>query len=113
MLVDLPGVSGVDAARERELLKEALHSRHVFTLVGVDLGVCPLKVGLRQDSRSSMSGAGDEDRVRVVLVDHRLKGKLWPASEPQWPSSPGFVSSNFSGSFSNGLSFRYNIPKER
>ena len=73
MLVDLPGVSGVDAARERELLKEALHSRHVFTLVGVDLGVCPLKVGLRQDSRSSMSGAGDEDRVQVVLVDHPVE----------------------------------------
>ena len=73
MLVDLPGVSGVDAARERELLEEALHSGHVFTLVGVDLGVCPLQVGLRKDSRSSMSGPDMKIAFRSYLLITRLK----------------------------------------
>jgi hypothetical protein len=62
-----------DTTREGELLKEALQPRYVFTLVRVHLGVSALEVSLRQDRRCSMTGAGDINRVKVVVVDQPVE----------------------------------------
>ena len=76
-LVDAAGRFGggvaADAAGEGELLEEALQPRQVLTLVRVDLGVGPLEVGLGQDRRRPVAGAGDVDRVQVVLLDQPVE----------------------------------------
>jgi hypothetical protein len=45
----------------------------VESLVGVDLRIDTLKVRLREDSRSTMSRARDEESVKIVLFDQTVK----------------------------------------
>src|SRR5208282_4394337 len=62
-----------DVAREGELLEELLHPLGILALVGIDLGVRSLKVAGGQDTRSAMTGAGHEDDVQVVALDHAVQ----------------------------------------
>ena len=79
----LPGVSGVAwlpiPPGKLELLEEAVHSRDVFALVRVDLGVGSFKIRVGEDSGRAVSGAGDEDRVQVILLDQAIEVNLGEA----------------------------------
>src|SRR5882672_7557229 len=76
-LVDASGCFGsgvaADSAGERKLFEEALHPRYVFTLVGVNLGVRSLEIGLGQDSRRAVAGPGDVNRIQAVLVNQPVE----------------------------------------
>ena len=96
-LVDAAGRfrSGVAAnpAGERKLLEEALHPRQVLALVRVNLGIRSFEIGLGQNSRRTVAGPGDENRIQVVLVDQPvevdvgkgLAGVRAPMAQQSWP----------------------------
>src|SRR4029434_2436444 len=58
-----------DAAWERELRKEALHTLLVLGDVWVDLAIGSLEIGVRDEAWPPMPGAGNIDHVKVVLPD--------------------------------------------
>ena len=62
-----------NAAGERELGEEALHALFVGGDVRIDLAVGPLEVGVRDQARPAMPGAGDVDHVEVVLLDQPVQ----------------------------------------
>src|SRR5437763_103169 len=62
-----------DAAGEAELLEEAPQPLDVFRLVGTDLGIRALEVGVGENGRRPMAGAGDEDHVEIVLFDEAIE----------------------------------------
>ena len=62
-----------DAAGEGELLEELAHARLVLALVRVDLGVGALQVDRAEHARRAVAGAGQEDRVEVVLLDQPVQ----------------------------------------
>ncbi len=72
-LVDRPGglrsdVAG-DPAGEGELAKEPLDPLLVVADLRVDLAVGALQVGVGDDARPTVTGAGDEDRIEVAGAD--------------------------------------------
>ena len=73
----LPGVSGVAwlpiPPGKENCLKKRCIPASVFTLVGVNLGIRSLKIGLGQDSRRAMAGPGDVNCIQVVLVDQPVE----------------------------------------
>src|SRR5208282_531195 len=75
-----------DVAREGELLEELLHPLGILALVGIDLGVRSLKVAGGQDTRSAMTGAGHEDDVQVVALDHAVQVR--PDERKRWARAP-------------------------
>ena len=62
-----------NAARERELGEEPLHALFVGRDVRIDLAVGPLEIGVRDQARPAMPGAGDVDHVEVVLLDQPVQ----------------------------------------
>src|SRR5262245_50574976 len=58
-----------NATRERELREEALHTRLVLGDVWVNLAIGTFEVGVSDEARPAMSGAGYIDHVKVVLLD--------------------------------------------
>src|SRR5208282_2794727 len=85
-----------DAARETELLEEALHPGDILALVGVNLGVGSFKVRIRQDGRRAVPRTRDEDRIQVILlyqsvkmnVGEALAGVRTPMAEQPWLRLP-------------------------
>jgi hypothetical protein len=51
------------------LLEELLHTLCILGLIGVDFRVDALKIGLRDNSGSTMSGARDKKDIKIVLFD--------------------------------------------
>ena len=62
-----------DAAREGELLEQALQPRLVLRDVRIDLAVGPLEIGVGHDPRAAVAGAGDVDHVEVVRLDQAVQ----------------------------------------
>ena len=62
-----------DTAREGELGEQALHALFIGRNVRIDLAVGPLEVGVRDQTGTAMTGAGDVDHVEVVLLDHPIQ----------------------------------------
>jgi hypothetical protein len=62
-----------DPSGERELLEELEHPLGVLALVRIDLRVGALQIDRSEDAGSSVAGAGQEDRVEVVLVDQPVE----------------------------------------
>ena len=58
-----------NAARKGELFEEPLHPGLVLTDVGIDLAVAALEIGVGDQRRSAMAGAGDVDHVEIVQSD--------------------------------------------
>src|ERR1700756_4255225 len=58
-----------NAARERELREEALHTLLICGDVRVHLAVRALEVRVCHQPRAAMSGACDIDHVKIVLLD--------------------------------------------
>ena len=75
-LVDRAGRLGRDVARdpagEGELAEQAAHPLGVGRDVGVDLAVGALEVGVRDEPRAAVAGAGDVDRVEVARPDRAV-----------------------------------------
>ena len=69
----LGGDVAADVAGERELLEELLHPRRVFALVRVHLRVGPLEIGGAEHARRAVAGAGHEDDVEIVPLDHAVE----------------------------------------
>src|SRR5271165_5650224 len=67
------GRMAADASREAELLEETLHPGKIFTLLRIDFGVCAFEVSIGQYGRGAMSGARDEDRIQLILVDEPVE----------------------------------------
>ena len=86
----------------------------------------------RENEKVSTHGALDRHLTFMAFKRAEASSALWPpdrkatpgtaagtarssqdtvASEPQRPSSRGFICSSLSGSLSKGLSMRYNIPR--
>ncbi len=72
-LVDRAGRLGRDvagdAAGERELGEQPLQADLVLGDAWVDLAVGPLQIGVGDDPRTAVAGAGDEDHVHVAVAD--------------------------------------------
>ena len=62
-----------DAARERELREQPLHPLFIGRDVRVYLAVGSLEIGVRDQARPAMPGAGDVDHVEVVLLDQPIE----------------------------------------
>ena len=62
-----------NAAGERELGEEPLHPLLVLRDVGIDLAVGPLEIGVGDQRRPAVSGAGDVDHVEVELLDQPVE----------------------------------------
>jgi hypothetical protein len=58
-----------DPAGEAEVLEEQPQAVEILRLVRVDLGVRPFEVDRREHARRAVTGAGEEDRVEIVLLD--------------------------------------------
>ncbi len=75
-LVDRPRRLGRDVARdpagERELAEEPAHPGLVPADRRVELGVRALEVGVGDDPRAAVAGAGDVDRVEVARPDRAV-----------------------------------------
>ena len=57
-----------DAAGERELREEPLHALLVLGDLRIDLAVGSFEIGVGDQRRSAVAGAGDVDRVEIVLL---------------------------------------------
>ena len=58
-----------NTAGKRELGEQLLHPGLVLTHVGIDLAVGALEVGVGDQGRTAVAGAGDVEHVQVVLRD--------------------------------------------
>jgi len=80
-----------NAAGKRELLEQPLHPGFVLADVGIDLAIAALKIGVGDQSRSSVTWAGDIDHVEIVQpdravqmdVDEILSGRRAPMPDHQ------------------------------
>ena len=66
------GMAG-DAAREGELLEEDADALLVLGDVGIELGVRPLEVRVRDHAGAAVPGAADVDHVEVVRLDDAIQ----------------------------------------
>ena len=62
-----------DAAGKRELGEQPLHPLLVLRNVGIDLAVSPLEIGVGDQPRPAVAGAGDVDHVEVELLDQPVE----------------------------------------
>ena len=62
-----------NAAGERELVEEPLHPLLVLRHVGIDLAVGSLEIGVGDQPRAAVAGAGDVDHVEVELLDQPVE----------------------------------------
>src|SRR5215471_8124269 len=58
-----------NTTRERELGEEPFHTLLVLGDVWVDFAIGSLKVGIGDQARTAVSGAGDVKHVKVVLLN--------------------------------------------
>ena len=62
-----------NAAGKRELLEQPLHPGFVLADVGIDLAVAALEIGVGDQRRAAMAGAGDVDHVEIVQPDRPVQ----------------------------------------
>src|ERR1700677_5322460 len=68
----LPRHMARNSAGERELGEEPLHALHVLRNAWIDFAVCAFEIGVGDQPRSTMSGAGDVDHVQIVFLDQPI-----------------------------------------
>ena len=82
------GVAG-DAARERELLEEPLHARHVLARRPGRSRCRSLQVGVADQRRPAVARARDVDHVQVVILDDPVQVDVDEVLAREWcPSVP-------------------------
>ena len=62
-----------NAARERELLEQALHALGVLADVRVNLAVSALKVGVRHEEIAAVTRTGQQDHIQIILLDDAVQ----------------------------------------
>src|SRR5262249_52794709 len=62
-----------DAARKRKLPEELLHSFFRRADIGIKLAIRSLEVRVRHQPGTSVTGAGNVDRVQIVLPDEPVE----------------------------------------
>ena len=76
-LVDRAGRFRRDMARnpagKRELGEEPLHALHVLRDARIDFAVGSFEIGVGDQTRPAMPGAGDVDHVQIVLLDQPIE----------------------------------------
>ena len=65
-----------DSSGKRELEEEPPQPGLILADVGVDLAVSALEVGVADDGRATVPGAGDVDHVKVVLLDDPVQVRV-------------------------------------
>src|SRR4051812_18398514 len=65
-----------NSARERELLEETFYPGFVLRDFGIYFAVRSLEVGIRDDSRSTVTWPGDIDHVQIVLIDDAIQMRI-------------------------------------
>ena len=72
-----PGVLGRHVARnpagKGELGEEPLHALRVLRDSRIDLAIGPFEIGVGDQSRPAVTGAGDVDHVEIELLDHPIE----------------------------------------
>jgi len=63
-----------DVAGKGELFEEFLHALGVFALVRIHLRIGAFQIGGAEHAGGSVSGAGHEDHIQVVALDHVALG---------------------------------------
>ena len=103
-LVDRAGRLGRDvawdSAGKRELGEEPLHPVLVLRDVRIDLAVGSFEIGVGDQPRTAVAGAGDIDHVEIELLDQAVQvrvDEIEAGVVPQWPSSRGLMCSFSSG----------------
>src|ERR1700682_637235 len=62
-----------NASGKRKLNEEPAQPSLVLANVGIDLAVSALEVGIADDRRTAMPGAGDVNHVEVVFLDDPIQ----------------------------------------
>ena len=62
-----------NAARERELLEQALHALGVLADVRVNLAVSALEVGVRHEEVAAVTRTGQQDHIQIILLDDAVQ----------------------------------------
>src|SRR5215475_1919690 len=62
-----------NTAWEGELSEQALHALFINRNIRIDLAIGPLKIGVRDQTRTAMPGARDVDHVEIALLDHPVQ----------------------------------------
>ena len=62
-----------DASGKRELLEKLFHPFGVLRDAGVKLAVAALEIGIRHQTRTAVTGAGNVDHVQVMFLDQAVE----------------------------------------
>ena len=65
-----------NAAGKRELGEEPLHALHVLRDARIDFAVGALEIGVGDQPRPAVAGAGDVDHVEIVLLDQPIEMRV-------------------------------------
>jgi hypothetical protein len=82
-----------DPARERKLAEEPAQPVLVTPDLRIDLAVGALEVGVRDEARAAVAGAGDVDRVQVAPDDRAVEvcvEKVQTRGRAEVPEEPRF-----------------------
>ena len=62
-----------NSAGERELREEPLHALHILRDARIDFAVGAFEIGVGDQPRAAMAGAGDVDHVEIELLDQPIE----------------------------------------
>ena len=63
-------------AGERELGEEPLHALHVLRDARIDFAVGAFEIGVGDQPRTAMSGAGNVDHIEIVFLDEPIEVRV-------------------------------------
>ena len=65
-----------DSTGERELGEEPFHALRVLRDAGIDFAVSPFEIGVGDQPRTAMSGAGNVDHIEIVFLDQPIEVRV-------------------------------------
>ena len=71
-----PARRGSGFHRERELGEEPFHALHVLRDARIDFAVSPFEIGVGDQPRTAMSGAGNVDHIEIVFLDQPIEVRV-------------------------------------
>ena len=63
-------------ARKRELGEKPLHALHILRDSWIDFAVCAFEIGVGDQPRSPMPGAGDVDHIKIEFLDQPIEMRV-------------------------------------
>ena len=98
-----------DAAGERELREQALHSLLILRHVRIDLAVRPFEIRVGDQARSAVPRPSDVEDIRVVFLDEAIQvhvDEVQSRRRAPMTQQPGLMWSRLRGFVRSGLSWR-------